>query len=166
MLKKKIFFIMAIVGSMMLSNALPVFAVSSVSNSYWKSKTYFSTGSKGSFRSKTGYGHVAGLPLNPYTSDFYTELNYRHFNQPNITAYSGIPYKSFSYKSSGSKTGGDSAWYYNSGSFWVWLPFTAYLSFDAYAKSASAGWERSGHGQYNRPWVSYGPDAYIYTYHY
>lgn len=159
--------ILLTVVSLVLLQVSPAFAVSSISNGYWKSRTYYSGGNWGSFQTRTRYDHIAGLPTNPYTSDYYSELNYRHFNKPNITGYSGVS-PSFSYRADGKKTGGDPAWYYYSGIFWVFMPLTAYVNFDAQAKTSgyTAGWKRSGHGQLNYTLASSGADAYIYTYHY
>lgn len=162
---RKKMIVAAFVIALMLTQAAPALALSSISNSFSTSRTYWNTGNSGTFHSQTNYGQV-GL-YNPYTSDYYTALNYRHFNQPTVTGWSGFGSKpAFGYITSSPKTGGDPAWRYNSGTFWVFSGVTKYINFSSTAKSASRGWKKSAHGQYNIPMVSYGPDAILNTYHY
>lgn len=166
MLRKKAV-LSLMVFALLLSSALPAFAVSSITNRYHANDYSINTGQVITFKSESVYDNIGIGPIyNPYASDFYTIVNYDHFNKPSTFASSGLnSSNNWIYDNYDSRIGGGKGWYYNSGVFWIYTPQTKYLRFTATAKSASSGSRKThAHGQ-NHWSVSYGGRANIYTTH-
>jgi len=145
--------------------ASPAYAVSDIDNFFTANDYSINTNQTINFYATTEFGHVAGLPTNPYPSNFLTEVNAYHFNKPNTTASAVIPNpNSWTYLSTGWVV--SPCWHYYSGTMWFWQSKTAYQYFTAVARSAPAGSGRtSSHGQYWNGSDSVGPTAWVYTTH-
>lgn len=151
---------------MLLASTMPALAVSRITNTYSASDYSISTGQVVSFSAKSSYEWII-IP-NPYPSNFYTEVNYRHFGTPSTITRSNLPSKSWVYDTDGYFTGTDPSYYYYSGRSWILPTENSTLGFRATAKSAASGnRRRSGHGQNTAldGTISYGGAAYIYTTH-
>lgn len=154
--------IVAICVFLLLLEAAPVFAISSISNTFSASKYTISTGQTVSFQAKTTYSWIY-FP-NPYTSNFVVEVNAYHFNRP-VTTSGNVPNPSnWVYYYSGNYT--SPAWRYWSRKFWIISTWEAYLNFNAVAKAAASGSKRGHyHGQCRAlDWgISYWYPAWVYT---
>lgn len=165
MRRSRYFILLLVVSSLIVSSAMPAFAISSIFNFFSASDYSINTNQTVYFTAKTTYDYV--YIANPYSSNFVTELSAYHFNRP--STYQAVGLSS------------PNNWiYYSTGIFvspcyrlyehW-WLiipPVTKYVKFQAVAKSAPAGSRRgSRHGQSRELDldVSYGDPAWIYTTH-
>lgn len=157
--------LLAFVMTLLLA-ATPAYAVSSITNYFSASDYSVSTGQSIKIYPKTVAGHMAGIPTNPYPTNFMAEVRATHFNKPVPYSTSGLPNpSSWAYVSTGDYV--SPSYHYYSGELWVFTPRTLYNYCNATIKSASAG-SRYGsrHGQrIAGTGASYGDAVWIYTTH-
>lgn len=161
-MNKRIVPVLFIAIALVLSQALPAFAISNISNTFTANDYTPATDQVISFSARTNFGWVA-IP-NPYSSNFVTEVNGSAFNKPVNQSYNVPVSVNWGYYNLGVFT--SPAYRFYSGWLGIVPTQNYYVNFTAKAKNLS-GQYRHRHGQSTElNWdISYGSPAWVTTSH-